>query len=40
MKTCVINFSDNSFKNGQDRLASALKNVNYSGDILLFNNIL
>lgn len=37
MKHCIVNFSDGSFKNGQDRLAKSLKDFNYQGDVILFN---
>ncbi len=39
MKHCVVNFSDGHFKTGQDRLVRSLKDQNYPGDILLFDNV-
>jgi len=38
MKHCIVNFSDNHFKKGQDRLVKSLVDNKYQGDILLYNN--
>jgi signal peptidase I len=38
MKHCIVNFSDNHFKKGQDRLVKSLIDNKYQGDILLYNN--
>lgn len=38
MKHCIVNFSDFRYKIGQDRLRESLINVNYQGDVLLFND--
>ena len=37
MKHCIVNFSDYKFKKGQDRLAQSLRDFNYQGDFLSFN---
>ena len=37
MKHCIVNFSNGYFKKGQDRLVQSLKENNYQGDIITFN---
>jgi len=38
MKHCIVNFSDATFKKGQDRLRNSLLEFNYQGDIIFFNS--
>lgn len=38
MKHCIVNFSDAPYKKGQDRLVKSLRDTNYQGDTLLFND--
>lgn len=37
MKHCIVNFADFNFKNGQDRLVKSLKDFNYQGDVIIFD---
>jgi hypothetical protein len=38
MKHCIVNFSNNLFIKGQNRLVESLKQFNYQGDVVLFNS--
>jgi hypothetical protein len=38
MKHCIVNFSDSSFANGQQRLIKSLLDFNYEGDIITYND--
>lgn len=39
MRIAVINYSDPQFKKGQDRLVQSLKDQNFNGDVILYNNV-